>query len=269
MRNHRSKTPPPVSRHKPGLGPFDRAVLRALAKDPIERYATCAAFVKALEAACETWASTPPPTLPPSAPPVAPPAAAKAPSMRPAARLRSERPAKQASTAAVTKSAVPVRVLVVDDSPVFRKFTVHAVKVAFFPYRKKRPVEVNGAGSGKEAIAIASDWPPDLVLLDFDMPGLDGLNTLSRLRALSGGHRASVVVLSGRVRGEDQYRFSLLGVFDFVKKPIDFPALVARLSRIARRFDQHRSSQDEDSTRSSETKRNEETPPKETPQGAP
>ncbi len=128
-------------------------------------------------------------------------------------------------------------VLVVDDSPVFRKFTVQATEIAFFRRHKGRVVAVRGAGSGAEAIELATAQPPDLVILDYDMPGLDGIGTLSRLRELPMGHTARVVVLSGRVSAEHRWRFAVLGVGDFVKKPIDFRHLVDRLEAIAKRFE--------------------------------
>ena len=73
---------------------------------------------------------------------------------------------------------------------------------------------------------MARQEPPDVVLLDFDMPGLDGVDTLSHLRSLPEGGRARVVVLSGRLGAQDRWRFSVLGVKDFVAKPIDLRRLV-------------------------------------------
>jgi serine/threonine-protein kinase len=127
---------------------------------------------------------------------------------------------------------------VVDDSPVFRRFTIQATQLALFRYRKDLPVVVEGAGSGQEALGRAQAEPPDLVLLDFDMPGLDGVDTLSRLRALPGGGEARVVVLSGRVAPADRWRFAVLGVNHFVAKPIDFRQLVDRIEAIVKRFEE-------------------------------
>jgi CheY-like chemotaxis protein len=77
---------------------------------------------------------------------------------------------------------------------------------------------------------------PDLVLLDYTMPELDGIETLSRLRAMPGGSRVRVVVFSTdaglRV---SRWRFSILGVKDFVEKPVDLPALVSIIGNIADR----------------------------------
>src|SRR5262249_10181330 len=94
------------------------------------------------------------------------------------------------------------------------------------------------AGSGAEALERVRAEVPDLILLDFDMPGLDGVDTLTRLRDLPGGGRARVVVLSGRVAPADRWRFAVLGVNDFVAKPIDFAQLVDRIEAIVRRLEE-------------------------------
>jgi serine/threonine-protein kinase len=202
------------------LAVFDKALARALAKDPEERFPSCTAFAEVLGAAGERWITSTLPTLPPP-----PPRDDGAPEAR-----SNPGPAQPAPDEAL-------HALVVDDSPVFRRFTVKATQVALFRHRKDLRVVVEGAGSGQEALERAQAQPPDLVLLDFDMPGLDGVDTLSRLRALPGGGRARVVVLSGRVAPADRWRFAVLGVNDFVAKPIDFPRLVDRIEAIAKRLE--------------------------------
>jgi serine/threonine-protein kinase len=223
VRQHARKKPPALSSILRTLAPFDKAVARALAKDPAERYPSCTAFAEVLAAAGERWITSTLPTLPPPPPEGEPPS-----QIAPA--KRSDRPGLAATR--------PFHALVVDDSPVFRRFTVQATQLALFRHDKDRRVVVEGAGSGQEAIERAAAVPPDLVLLDFDMPGLDGVDTLSRLRALPGGGRARVVVLSGRVGAADRWRFAVLGVNHFVAKPIDFRQLVDRIEAIARRFEE-------------------------------
>jgi eukaryotic-like serine/threonine-protein kinase len=233
MRMHARKRPPPLSSIRRDLAPFDKIVARALAKDPAERYPSCATFAEVLAAIGDRWISSMLPTLPPPAPEVSAEAEWVARSL-PA-------PAPPPSVPEAPRSqdtpATPRRVLVVDDSRVFRKFTVQAAQIAFYRCRKGH-LAVEGASSGQEAIQRAAVDPPDLVLLDFDMPGLDGVGTLSRLRALPGGDRARVVVLSGRVSPRDRWRFEVLGVSDFVQKPIDFRQLVDRIEGIARRLEE-------------------------------
>ena len=244
MRHHARRPPPPLSSVKSGLAPFDKAILRALEKDPADRYPTCTAFAEVLAAAGDRWISSTLPTLPPppAEPGQAPLAFAPMPPPGDLAPMSWGSPTSTgvpASTGAPTASGVrPFNALVVDDSPVFRRFTVQATQLALFRLNKSLRVNVVGAASGQEAVERASEQAPDLVLLDFDMPGLDGVDTLSRLRAVPGGGRARVVVLSGRVGAKDRWRFAVLGVNEFVAKPIDFRRLVERIETIAKRFEE-------------------------------
>lgn len=82
--------------------------------------------------------------------------------------------------------AKPVRVMVVDDQAVFRRVAraVIAATPGFMP--------VGGATSGPEAIEGVHDLRPDLVLMDVNMPGMDGFEAA---RQLTAAHPSSVVVL--------------------------------------------------------------------------
>ena len=254
MRQHGRKQPPALSSKNPDLSPFDRAIARALAKDPLDRFPSCTAFAEVLATGSDAYVNSILPTLPP--PPGSQRGAALsqrgAPSQRKGQGRPTGAPAPTPVPAPVAVPAAPplpnltedsgpqerpFHVLVVDDSAVFRKFTVQATQLAF-RRRKTRAAVVHGAGSGEEAVDIAAAQPLDLVLLDFDMPDLDGVHTLSRLRALPGCAGTRVVVLSGRVRAVDRWRFSVLGVSDFVSKPIELWRLVDRIEKIAQRFEE-------------------------------
>lgn len=204
LRMHAQSPPPPLSSFKPELAPFDAPIARALAKEPRDRYASCAELGLALTAAGARWTKGFAPSRPPSRPAV--------------------------------KNA-PLRILVVDDDPAFRKVAAQAVQLAYFQHQKDLRVVVVGAASGAEAISCVESAPPDLVLLDYDMPGLDGADTLARLRGLPGGERARVIVLSETIGAVDRWRFSVLGVKDFVNKPIVFTRLVESLRSLAERLD--------------------------------
>ncbi|MDC3959311.1 response regulator [Polyangium jinanense] len=125
----------------------------------------------------------------------------------------------------------PIRVLAVDDDPAFGKFAAKAAELAL----KGRSVRIRVARSGQDALDAARDEPPDLVLLDLDMPDLDGVDTLSHLRALPRGDHARVVVLSGRVGPQERWKFAVLGVREFVAKPIDLRRLVDTIDGIVER----------------------------------
>ncbi len=243
MRHHARKQPPRLSSLRRDLAPFDKVIARALAKDPEERFPTCLAFAEVLRAAGERLINSTLPTLPPPAADDYSPAAFP-PLPRPGATPRIVDP-RSPVTAGSPGGGPPsssreraFHVLVVDDSPVFRRATVQATKLAFFRHDKSLRTVVEGAGSGQEAIARATAEPPDFVLLDYDMPGLDGLDTLSRLRALPGGGTARVVVISGRVDKVGRWRFASMGVNDFIVKPITFQQLVERIEAIAKRHEE-------------------------------
>jgi two-component system invasion response regulator UvrY len=83
-------------------------------------------------------------------------------------------------------SADPVRVLTVDDQPVFRRVARSLIEAT---PGFERMAEV---ATGQEALALAADDPPDLVLCDVRMPGMDGIEVARRLSA---DHPGCVVVL--------------------------------------------------------------------------
>jgi CheY-like chemotaxis protein len=123
------------------------------------------------------------------------------------------------------------RVLIVDDDPVFLKLATRCVELAFF----QCPVRIEAASSSEAAIVSAASAMPDLLVLDYSMPGEDGVTTLSRLRAMPGGDRPRVVVVSASVSTVEQWRFKALGVADFVSKPVRFQTLVELIADVAAR----------------------------------
>jgi CheY-like chemotaxis protein len=80
-------------------------------------------------------------------------------------------------------------------------------------------------GSGTEALAIAADWKPDLVLLDLIMPQMGGVTTLSRLRA--GANTGLQVVFMTASRKIEQIDFQSVGATGVILKPFDPMTLAA------------------------------------------
>jgi serine/threonine-protein kinase len=197
-----SEPPPRVSSVRPELGFLDPIVLRAMAKEPSERYESAQAFSAALEHALFTMTQDD----------------------LAEARALSTRKADALGGAAV-------RVLVIDDDPVFGVFASRAVKAAFS--NKPGSVSVSVVRSGADALALEGALP-NLVLLDYHMPGMSGVEVLSVLRERPGGREMRVIVASGSAGSEQLSRFSLLGVTEFVKKPVEFAGFVQRLREIAR-----------------------------------
>jgi two-component system KDP operon response regulator KdpE len=115
-------------------------------------------------------------------------------------------------------------VLVVEDDAPLRR----ALRTSL----RARDIEVLEAGSGEEALVIAADRRPDLVLLDLGLPGIDGLETISRLRSFTD---VPVIVLTVRERASDKVAALDAGADDYVTKPFDTDELLARVRAALRR----------------------------------
>jgi two-component system cell cycle response regulator DivK len=85
------------------------------------------------------------------------------------------------------------------------------------------------ARSGEEGLRAAQEDPPDLVLMDLQLPGIDGTETLRRLRQGSLGRSVPVVAVTASAMAEDRTRAALAGFDGFVEKPISVRALPAQV----------------------------------------
>src|SRR5690349_686413 len=92
--------------------------------------------------------------------------------------------------------------------------------------------DVRVVGTGEEAIREAAGWRPDVVLLDLGLPGMDGFQTLARLRPAT---RAAVIVVSVMPGEKDKVRALDAGADDYVVKPFGTDELVARIRAVLRR----------------------------------
>jgi DNA-binding response OmpR family regulator len=124
------------------------------------------------------------------------------------------------------RAAAPVRprVLIVEDDP-----TVAEV-VARYLERDGCRVEI--AGDGRLALAMLETVPPDLVVLDVMLPGLDGFEICRRLRERS---RTPVIMLTARGEAVERIHGLELGADDYVVKPFSPRELVARVRAVLRR----------------------------------
>jgi DNA-binding response OmpR family regulator len=89
------------------------------------------------------------------------------------------------------------------------------------------------ASDGRQALAMVRAEPPDIIVLDLGIPGLDGLALLSRLRAE--GYWCPVLILSARDSDSDKVEGFRLGADDYVTKPFRTLELMARVDAMARR----------------------------------
>ena len=116
------------------------------------------------------------------------------------------------------------RVLVVDDEAQLRR--AHDVNLAACGY------EVASAASGEEALTLAGVTPPDVVLLDLGLPGIDGLDVIRGLRAWSS---VPIVVLSARDAESVKVAALDAGADDYITKPFGIDELLARVRAALRR----------------------------------
>ena len=89
---------------------------------------------------------------------------------------------------------------------------------------------VTEATTGEGAVASAASDPPDLVLMDIQLPGIDGIEAFRRIRSDPKTAKVPVVALTASVMAGDRERFDKAGFDGFIAKPIDvkqFPDQVA------------------------------------------
>jgi DNA-binding response OmpR family regulator len=118
------------------------------------------------------------------------------------------------------------RVLVVDDEPTIAEIVAR--------YLERASYETRIAADGHAALAHASTWHPDLIVLDLMLPGLDGLEVMRRLRE-SGGPRVAIILLTAKGEESDRIDGLRLGADDYVVKPFSPAELVARVDAVLRR----------------------------------
>ncbi len=92
--------------------------------------------------------------------------------------------------------------------------------------------EVEVAADGEEGLIAARDRPPDLVLLDLMLPGIDGLTVCRRLRAASD---VPILILTAKAAVPDRVTGLDAGADDYVVKPFSFDELLARVRALLRR----------------------------------
>jgi DNA-binding response OmpR family regulator len=119
------------------------------------------------------------------------------------------------------------RVLLVDDSEVFLR--------ALAEQLRREGADVILARSGEEALELLAVQPVDGVVLDLIMPGLDGIETCKRIRALPGGERTPIVILTGSDAPAAHRAGIAAGADDFVVKSSQLDLLRVRLRGALRR----------------------------------
>jgi DNA-binding response OmpR family regulator len=117
-----------------------------------------------------------------------------------------------------------LRALVVDDEPPL-------VKVVC-TYLEREGFEVASADDGEQAVALARELDPDVIVLDLMLPGIDGIEACRQIRAFSDAY---IVMLTARVEEIDRIVGLSTGADDYVTKPFSPGELMARVRAMLRR----------------------------------
>lgn len=138
-----------------------------------------------------------------------------------AAKAMRDRYAGSAAPAATAKTC-----LIVDDSRVIRKVSSKiALSLGYVPIE---------AENGEEALARCKKSMPDLVLTDWNMPEMDGITFVAKLRAIPTPKEPVVVFCTSNGEAKDIHDGIAAGADDYIVKPFDEAALKAKLEKLAR-----------------------------------
>jgi CheY-like chemotaxis protein len=120
-----------------------------------------------------------------------------------------------------------MRILVVDDNAINRKLAVTMLARA--------GAEVASADSGEECLTIMNDGSFDLVLMDIEMPGLNGFETAQAIRTDKSSDELTILAFSASLVTNMESRCENAGMNGFLSKPIHMEALISTLERFGSR----------------------------------
>lgn len=115
-------------------------------------------------------------------------------------------------------------ILLVDDDVLMRRSLAFHLEQAGY--------QVHTAATAEDALAFVRHSPPDLVILDIGLPGMDGLDAL---REIKSGHDLPVIFLTARRRELDEVVGLELGADDYITKPFDADVVLAHVKAVLRR----------------------------------
>ena len=126
----------------------------------------------------------------------------------------------------VTSAARPTVLVVEDEAPLMTLLRYNLEKQGF---------RVDEASDGQEALLRVAESKPDLVLLDWMLPSLSGIEVCRQLRRKPATRDLPIIMLTARTEDQDQVRALDTGADDYVTKPFAMEGLVARIRALLRR----------------------------------
>ena len=129
------------------------------------------------------------------------------------------------SVAAPAPLPAPLRILVAEDNPVNQKVVLRMLER--FGYR------ADLAADGARAVDAATQRQYDVVLMDVQMPGMDGYEAARRIRGACAGHQPRIIAMTANAMASDRERCLAAGMDDYVSKPLRSDDLRAAFERIS------------------------------------
>jgi len=126
---------------------------------------------------------------------------------------------------------VTTSVLIVEDEPAIREMVRFALERAGFACRE--------AADSERALVAIADRRPDLALIDWMLPGMNGIDLARRLKREDATKELPVIMLTARGEEDDRIRGLEVGADDYITKPFSPRELVARIKAVMRRYQPH------------------------------
>jgi len=118
-------------------------------------------------------------------------------------------------------------ILVVEDDVAIRDMLCFSLRHSGF--------ECESVGDAEKGLAWLKNQQPELILLDWMLPGIDGIEFIRRLRAVESWASIPVIMLTAKGESEDMVKGLSVGADDYINKPFSPPELVARIKAVMRR----------------------------------
>ena len=121
-------------------------------------------------------------------------------------------------------TTIAKRILIIEDDPSFSRAINHIVE--------KEGYEVNTASNGMTGLRMVKESPPDILILDVMLPGLDGFEICSQLRAEEVTAKLPIIMLSAKGQETDKATGLKVGANEYLTKPVDRTLLLEKITSL-------------------------------------